>query len=233
MRKILAAAALAAALAGCAVQQLAPAGMPTIAAIQATEAQLAAVPVADVPGFYRTGLFLAQEQCGGFFDQAVMAALANARTTGQAQLLSGLVTGLMGLAGAGGPATAGIGLATTFGQQFLANQQDTSLAGSDPAAVSVLVATAQQQLTAAMSDPQTAADALADVYAVYRACSPAGIRSLEEEAIQAAPAHLTIAGTPTTGAAPHALLRPSLAPASLPRAPTRGPSPTLPIAKVN
>jgi hypothetical protein len=202
MRKILAAALATTALAGCAGQPLAPPGMPTIAAIQATEAQLAAVPASDVSDFYRVGLFLAQEQCGGYFDAAVMQALKNARTSGQAQLLAGLATGLLGLAGASGAATGGIGLGATVGRQLLANQEDTTLAGSDPAAVAVLVATAQGQLIAALSDPATAADALADIYAVYRACSPAGIRAMEEEAIQAAPAHLSVVGTAPTAPGP-------------------------------
>jgi hypothetical protein len=202
MRPILGVAILAAALAGCAGQPLAPPGMPTIAAIQATEAQLATVPATDVPVFYKTGLFLAQEQCGGYFDTAVMQALKNAQTSGQAQLVSGLATGLLGLAGAGGPATAGVGLATSFGQQLLANQQDTSLAGSDPAATATLVATAQGQLIAALANPATAADAIADIYAVYRACSPAGIRGMEEEAIQAAPNHLSVVGAPASPSAP-------------------------------
>ncbi len=202
MRPILGVAILAAALAGCAGQPLAPPGMPTIAAIRASEAQLATVPATDVPVFYKTGLFLAQEQCGGYFDAAVMQALKNAQTSGQAQLLSGLATGLLGLAGAGGPATAGVGLATSFGQQLLANQQDTSLAGSDPAATATLVATAQGQLIAALANPATAADAIADIYAVYRACSPAGIRGMEEEAIQAAPNHLSVVGAPVSPSAP-------------------------------
>jgi hypothetical protein len=222
MRKIIVAAALAATLAGCAGQQLAPPGMPSIADIQATETQLAAVPAIDVPGFYKTGLFLAQEQCGGYFDTAVMKALASARTSGQAQLLSGLVTGLMGLSGAGGPATAGIGLATTFGQQMLANTQDTSLAGSDPAATATLIATAQGQLIAAMANPVTAADAVADIYAVYRACSPAGIKGMEEQAIQAAASHLSVVGGSASPAAP----------AFMPRAVMRS-NAGLPMVRVN
>ena len=218
MKRIFVLLVLAGALAGCAGQQLQPPGMPTVAAIAAQQASLASV--ADVPGFYKTGLFLAQEQCGGYFDAAVMQALKSARTSGQAQLLSGLVTGLMGLSGAGGPAVGAIGLAATFGQQFLANQQDTSLAGSDPAATATLVASAQAALISAEHDPTTAADAYADVYAVCRACSPAGIRSLEEEAIQAAPAHLTVSG--------------AASPAFMPRAMT-APVPTnaLPMVRVN
>lgn len=181
-------------LAGCAGgQQLTPPGLPTIASIQATETQLGTVT--NIPDFYKVGLFLAQEQCGGYFDEAVMAALKNARSAGQAQLLSGLLTGLMGLAGGPAGAISGVGLATTFGQNLLSNQQDTSLAGSDPAATATLVAAAQSALIRAESDPATAADAYADIYAVYRACSPAGIRGLEEQAIAAAPSHLAVSGT--------------------------------------
>lgn len=224
MRQILGVAILAAALSGCAGQPLAPPGMPTIAAIEASEAQLATVPVTDVPTFYKTGLFLAQEECGGYFDTAVMRALKNAQTSGEAQLLSGLATGLLGLAGAGGPATAGVGLATSFGTQILANQQDTSLAGSDPAATATLVATAQGQLIAAMASPASAADAIADIYGVYRACSPAGIRGMEEEAIQAAPAHLSVIGAGQAA--------PPASPAFVPRAMMR-PSAALPMVRVN
>jgi hypothetical protein len=227
MRQILGVAILAVALSGCAGQPLAPPGMPTIAAIQATEAQLAAVPATDVPVFYKTGLFLAQEQCGGYFDAAVMRALKNAQTSGQAQLLSGLATGLLGLAGAGGPATAGVGLATGFGTQLLANQQDTSLAGSDPAATATLVATAQGQLIAAMANPASAADALADIYGVYRACSPAGIRGMEEEAIQAAPNHLSVVG----GSA--VMPTPAFAPRTMMRRPSTGSGAALPMVRVN
>ena len=227
MQKLFAVAVLAATLAGCAGQQLAPPGMPSIAAIQATETQLGSIPVTDVPGFYKTGLFLAQEECGGYFDTAVMQALRSARTSGQAQLLSGLVTGLMGLSGAGGPATAGIGLATTFGEQMLANQQDTALAGSDPAATATLVATAQGQLIAAIANPASAADAVADIYAVYRACSPAGIKAMEEQAIQAAPSHLSVVGGTASTAAP------AFMPRAVTRRPSTGSGAMLPMVRVN
>ena len=214
------------ALAGCAGQQLAPPGMPSIAAIQATQAKLAAVPVADVPDFYRVGLLLTQEQCGSYFDEATMQALQNSRNSGQEQLLTGLLTGLAGLSGAGGPVTAGLGLGASFGQQWLQNQQNNSLAGGDPAAAAVLTAAAQQRLIAAMPDPATAAGAISQIFAAYRVCSPAGIEALEQQAVQAAPAHLAVTGASGTPASP----------AFMPRAMgpmTPIPSNAIPMVQVN
>lgn len=211
MRRILALAMLAGALAGCAGQQLQPPGMLTITAIQATEGQLAAVT--DIPDFYRVGLFLAQEQCGTYFDSAVMQALRSAKTSGEAALLSGLATGLMGLSGVGGPAVGAVGLAATFGQQMLSNSEDNSLAGSDPAATATLVSAAQSALIQAEQNPATAADAYADIFAVYRACSPAGIRGLEEAAIRAAPTHLVISSG-TSGVVPASAFAPRRATSS-------------------
>lgn len=200
MIRTLAALSVALALAGCAGgRELAPPGMPTVAAIEAQQASLATVT--NPADFYKTGLLLTQENCGGYFDQAVLQALKNARTSGQEQLLTGLLTGLMGLSGAGGPVTAGVGLAAGIGQQLLANQEDTSLAGADPAATATLVAAAQSALIQAEANPATAADAYADIYAIYRACSPAGIRGLEEAAIAAAPSHLVVSGGSSGAAA--------------------------------
>lgn len=222
MRKILLALAIAGALSGCAGgQQLAPPGMPTIAAITAQQAQLGAIAPADVPGFYRVGLLLAQEQCGGYFDSAVLAALKAAGSARQATLISGLAAGLMGLAGAPGAATAALGLASGMLGTMASSAQADSLAGSDPAATATLVGAAQAALIAAEQNPATAADAYAAVYAVTRACSPAGIRGLEEQAIAAAPNHLSVSGADPS----------PLAPAFAPRA-LSGPSAALPSVRV-
>ena len=180
------------ALSACSNTQQAPPGMPTIAEVQAQLVATSSIPPGLVREFYTSGLTLVQMRCGGYFDQAVMSALNNAQTTGQAQLLSGLAGGIMGLAGVGGPAVAGAGLGAAFLSNMIANQQSNSLAGTDPAGTATLVSTAQQTLINATQEPASAADAWAAIYAVYRACSPAGIQALKEQAIAAAPNHLVV-----------------------------------------
>jgi hypothetical protein len=186
--------ALAITATGCGGAQLTPSPMPTIADVRALQAQTATVPAAAVPDFYTTGLTLVQMRCGDFFDQAVMSSLRSAQTMGQVQLLSGLLSGVMGLAGAGGPMTAGAGLGVSTLAGLLGNQEGTSLAGSHPAAMSTLTRSAQQALIAALAEPKTAADAWASLYSVAQACSPAGIQSLKEDALRTAPDRLGVSG---------------------------------------
>ncbi len=182
------------ALAGCAGQQLMPSPLLTVPQIQAQQALTAGIPPAAVHDFYVNGLTLAQMQCGGYFDSAVMNALQNAQTQGQAQILSGLALGLMGLTGVGGPAVAAAGMGTNLITNMLTNQQQNSLAGTDPAGIYTLTGAAQATLINSIQEPVTGADAYAAVYAVERACTPAGIQALKEDAIKAAPNHLVVTG---------------------------------------
>jgi hypothetical protein len=179
-------------LAGCGGAQLTPQGMPSIADVQALQAQTASIPHEVMHEFYTSGLTLVQMRCGGFFDQAVMASLQSAQTAGQVQLLSGLASGLMGIAGVGGPYTAGAGLGGGLIAGMLSNQMQNSLAGPRPAGLATLTAAAQSALVNAIGEPRTGADAWAALYAVYRACSPAGIEALKEQAINAASSHLSV-----------------------------------------
>lgn len=216
------------ALTGCAGVQLQPPPLLTVPQIQAQQALTAGIPAAEIHDFYVNGLTLAQMQCGGFFDAAVMNALQNAQTAGQAQILSGLASGIMGLAGVGGPATAGVGMGAALVSNMISNQQSNSLAGTDPAGLYTLTGVAQQTLIASISEPVTGADAYAAVYAVERACTPAGIQALKEQAIAAAPNHLGVIGG---SSAPGPLAAPAMR-GMLP-APPMGRSPALPMVRVN
>jgi hypothetical protein len=188
-------------LAGCSGTQLVPPPMPTIAEITAQTAATTAIPPTLVHEFYVNGLLLTQQRCGGFFDQAVLSALQNAQTVGQAQLLSGLALGIMGLAGASGPGAAGAGLGTSLISNWFLNQQSNSLAGTNPAATYVATNAAQQMLIGAIPDPRSAADAMTAIYAVYRACSPSGIEAMKQQAIMSAPTHMQVIGGPVPGPA--------------------------------
>jgi hypothetical protein len=181
-------------LGACVGQQAAPPGMPTVADVQVLQTATGAIPPEVVREFWVSGLTLVQMRCGGYFDQAVMASLQTAQTQGQVALLSGLAAALMGLGNVPTPYTAGAGIGGGFLSAMLANQQQNSLAGPRPAGLATLVATAQQQLINAAADPKTGADAYAALYAVYRACSPAGIEALKEQAINAASSHLVVDG---------------------------------------
>ena len=178
---------------GCAQQQLAPPGMPTISAIQAQAAQL--IPITNVNAFYKSGVTLVEMNCGGYFDAAVLNALSSAQTQGEANVLAGAVLGVLGLTGVGGAAVSGVGLGTSTLNSLLSSNLSNSLAGSDPAAMSTLVVAAQEKLIAAEGSPPTAADAYAALYDIYRACSPAGIQSLKEQSLTAAVNHLSVTGT--------------------------------------
>jgi hypothetical protein len=177
---------------GCAGQQLAPPGMPTIASIQAQAAQLA--PITNVGAFYKSGVTLVEMNCGGYFDTAVLNALSAAQTQGEANVLSSAVLGVLGITGVGGAAVSGVGLAAGTLSSLLASNMQNSLAGSDPATLSTLIVAAQEKLIAAEGSPPTAADAYAALYDIYRACSPAGIQSLKEQALAAAVNHLSVTG---------------------------------------
>jgi hypothetical protein len=194
-------AAIILALSGCAGQQQAPPGMPTIAAIEAQAAAFDAIPPATVPAFYVAGLTMAELNCGGYFDQATLNALQQAQTAGSANILAGTVLSVLGLAGVGGPAVAGVGAGASALQALLQNNLQNTLAGSDPAAVATLVIAAQATLENATPAPVTAADAYRAIYGIYRACSPAGIQGLKEAALAAAPNHLAVTGgsAPTIG----------------------------------
>lgn len=197
------AAVLALGLAGCAGTQLAPPGMPSVADVHALRVETT-IPPEIIRDWYTSGLTLVQARCGGYFDQAVMASLQNAQTQGQVQLLSGLASALMGLGNVPTPYTAGAGLGGGFLGAMLANQQQNSLAGPRPAGLATLTAAAQAALINAAGEPRTGADAWAALYAVYRACSPAGIEALKEQSINAAASRLSVEGG-ATAAAPQGL----------------------------
>lgn len=203
--KTLLAAALLLALPGCAGQQLQPPPMPNISDVQALTAQTRTIDPTQVPEFYANGRTVAQLWCGGYFDQAVMASLQSAQTAGQAQILTGLLSGVMGLAGAGGPFTAGAGLGASAISGLLTNSQSNSLAGDHPAGLYTLTATAQQAIVAATPQPVTAADAWAALTNLYRQCRPAAIQALKEQAINAASSHLAVTGGAAVPAAPTGL----------------------------
>lgn len=195
--------ALALALAGCAGgNMLQPAPMPTIAAIEATEGQLAAIN--DPATFYKVGLLQVQEACGNFYDQAVLTALREAKTQAQANVLASLLTGSLALAGASGGATGGAALGIGAINSILTNQADYSLAGSDPAMTSQATAAEEAAVIAAMPPPTTPIDAYSAIFAVWRVCSPSGIKAMEEQAIAAAPNHLVVSGGASASAlTPH------------------------------
>lgn len=184
---------LALSLAGCGGAQLAPPGMPSVADVRALQAETT-MPPEVVREFWVSGLTAVQMRCGGFFDAAVMASLQAAQTQGQVALLSGLASALMGLGNVPTPYTAGAGLGGGFLSAMLSNQQQNSLAGPRPAGLATLTAAAQAALINATPDPRTGADAWASLYAVYRACSPAGIEALKEQAVHAAADRLSVTG---------------------------------------
>ncbi len=212
------------ALVGCGGNQLAPPGMITVPQIRALQASTGAVPAAELHDFYVNGKTLVLMNCGGFFDQAVMNALNNAQTASQAQLITGLASGILGIAGVGGSAVGGVGLGASFLSNMLASQQQNSLAGTDPAGVYTLTTTAQQAVIDAMTEPRSGAEAYAALYAVYRQCTPAGIQALKEQAINAAPQRLGVVG----GSVPVSAAMRSPAGDSVPR-----PRNSLPMVRVN
>jgi hypothetical protein len=190
MRKI--ALAIALGLAGCGGMQATPPGMPTIPQIQAQVALTRGIAPDVVREFWIDGLTMIQANCGSYFDAAVMASLQAAQTQGQIALLSGLASALMGLGNVPTPYTAGAGLGGGFLSAVLAGQQSNSLAGPRPAGLATLTAAAQSALINAAAEPRTGADAWAALYAVYRACSPAGIEALKQQAIDTAANRLVV-----------------------------------------
>lgn len=218
------------ALAGCGGTQLAPPGMVTVPQVRALQVSTAAIAPGELHDFYVNGKTLVLMNCGGFFDQAVMNALSNAQTASQTQLITGLASGVLGLAGVGGPAVGGVGLGASFLSNMLASQQQNSLAGTDPAGVYTLTTTAQQAVIDAMTEPTTGAEAYAALYAVYRQCTPAGIQALKEQAINAAPQRVGIVG----GSAPAALrAAPATGDFVAPVVPAPRPRRALPMVRIN
>ncbi len=205
MRKTIAA-VLAASLAGC-NPQLVPLGPPSTTDIAAEMAANGAISSARVQEFYTTGTYLVQDRCGGFYNDAVMASIKNAQTAGEASLLIGLVTGVLGLAGVSGAGVGGAGLGGTFISGLLLNQESNSLAGLDPAGSYAGTVAEQAALINATPTPITVADAKAAINNLARACSPAGIKAMQEQAMHAIPQNIVTVGGQTPAPAPAAGLR--------------------------
>lgn len=184
------------ALSACGGTQLVPLGPPTAAEIAAemTSLRTLNLTTADVQEFYKTGIYLVEDNCGGYYSDAVMASIKSAQTAGEASLLTGLAAGALGLASVSGPGVAGAGIGGAFISNFLLNSQTNSLAGVDPAASYIGSVAEMAALQNATTAPITAADAVAAIHNLARVCSPAGIKAMQEQALHSIPSNVAVVG---------------------------------------
>ena len=186
-------------LAGCAGVAGSPPPTPTPAQISAEAAVIAGVNAAP-PDYFATGVELANNACGQYFNGLVQQANDLGFAGEEANLASGVTTGMLGVTGAGTAAITSAGLFFPAISQSLQNAARRATGGMDPAAAFTLVKKAQSAYLAATPMPATKMAAAMALSGYAQLCQPAQVNAFVMQSTLNATAQVGGAAVPSTTA---------------------------------
>lgn len=199
MKPILSAAIVALALSlGACAPGVSPPAMPTPTSVGAEATQINATDLTP-DAFWKTGIALANTSCLAYFNGLTIQSDNMGLAQQETNIAGGVASGAAGLAGAGTPVAAGLGLLFPAISQSFTNFATAQTGGLKPAAVYQLVLKAQNAYLASVPSPQdlTTANMYLTGYAAL--CEPVQVQAFALEA--------ALNSTPSTTGGSNALLR--------------------------